>query len=268
MNADVVQFLWRRVLRIFPAFLLVLVVGAAVVGPIAWLLGGRPLSSYLTLGPGGPVAYVVSNADLVMRQWGIHDIFIDTPYGQTVDGSVFNGSLWTLTYEFSCYLIIAVLVLFGVLKRARLLVLGITVFYLVMQIVSIVAPGTQGQVVPAFADGYTLKLGLIFLIGSTIALYSRDIPFHDGLALLSFVVVIATLRSSGWTVAATIVLSAGCAWLSWHGVEKHALALKDWGPGRGVRHWVDVVLSALRGLRERRARRATDATAEPDLDVG
>ena len=145
--------------------------------------------------------------------------------------------------------------------------------------------------------------------------------------MLSFVVVIATLRSSGWTVigypalaylllwtaarlpksfqwigakndysygmyvygflvqqstaalgwnqlgyfpwvAATIVVSAGCAWLSWHGVEKHALALKDWGPGRGIRHWVDVMLGALRGVRERRARRATDATAEPDLDVG
>lgn len=327
MNADVVQFLWRRVLRIFPAFLLVLVVGAAIVGPIAWLLSGRALSSYLSFGPGGPVAYVVSNADLTMRQWGIHDIFIETPYGQEVGGSVFNGSLWTLSYEFTCYLIIAVLVLFGLLKRARLLVLGITVFYFVMQIVAVAAPGAPGQVVPAFADGYTLKLGLIFLIGSSIALYSREVLFHDGLALLSLVVVLATLRYGGWTVVGypafaylllwaaarlpkafqwigakndysygmyvygflvqqstaalgwyrlgyfpwvviTIAIAAGGAWLSWHAVEKHALALKDWGPGRGVRHWVEAAKAGVRAIRERRARRATAGAAEPDLDVG
>lgn len=327
MNADVVQFLWRRVLRIFPAFILVLLVGAAIVGPIAWMLGGRPLSSYLTFGPGGPVSYVLSNADLTMRQWGIHDIFIETPYGQTVGGSVFNGSLWTLSYEFGCYIIIAVLVLFGVLKRARLLVLGITLFYLIMQIVTIVAPGTAGQVLPAFGDGYTLKLGLIFLIGSSIALYSREIVFHDGLALLCFVVVLVTLRNGGWTVvgypalaylllwmaarapkafqwigakndysygmyvygflvqqftaalgwyelgyipwvAITIVIAAACAWLSWHGVEKHALALKDWGPGRGIRHWYEAAQGGVRRLRQRRERRAPETVAEPDLEVG
>ena len=327
MNADVLQFLWRRVLRIFPAFLLVLAVGAAIVGPIAWILGGRPLSSYLSLGPGGPVAYVVSNADLTIRQWGIHDIFIDTPYGQAVGASVFNGSLWTLSYEFGCYLVVAVLVLFGVLRRARLLVVGITVFYFVMQIVALVAPGTPGQVLSAFGDPFTVKLGLIFLIGSSIALYSKEIVYHDGLALLSFVAVLATLRYGGWTVigypafaylllwaaarapkslqwigakndysygmyvygflvqqstaalgwnasgyfpwvASTIVIAAGCAWISWHVVEKHALALKDWGPGRGIRHWADAIRGAVRGLRERRARRVSNAPAERDLDVG
>ncbi|MDR6904643.1 peptidoglycan/LPS O-acetylase OafA/YrhL [Agromyces sp. 3263] len=327
LNSDVVQFLWRRVLRIFPAFWLVLLVGAAIVGPIAWTVSGRSLSSYLTFGPGGPVAYVISNADLTMRQWGIHDIFIETPYGQVVDGSVFNGSLWTLVYEFGCYLIIALFVLFGILRRARLVVVGVTVFYFIMEIVSIVAPGTAGQVFPNFGDGYTLKLGLIFLIGSCIALYSKEIVFHDGLALLSMVVVIATLRTGGWTVigypafayvllwfaarlpksmqwigakndysygmyvygflvqqstaalglyklgylpwvAITIAIAAGCAWVSWHAVEKHALALKDWGPGRGVRYWYESFLGWVRAIRGRRARPAADAGAKPDLDVG
>jgi peptidoglycan/LPS O-acetylase OafA/YrhL len=39
-----------------------------------------------------------------------------------------------------------------------------------------------------------------------------------------------------WVVS-SLALAFGFAWLSWHGVEKHALALKDAGPGRGIRYW-------------------------------
>ncbi|WP_350347315.1 acyltransferase [Agromyces sp. G08B096] len=327
MNADVVQFLWRRVLRIFPAFWIVLLVGSLIVGPIAWLVMGRDLADYLTLGPGGPVAYFTGNADLTMRQWGIHDIFVDTPYGQAVHGSVFNGSLWTLAYEFGCYLIIAVLVMFGILKRARLLVLGITAFYFVMELASKIVPGAAGTVVPQLADGYTLKLGLIFMIGATIAVYSKEIVFHDGLALLSAAAVIVSLRTSGWTligypafaylllwmaarlpkwsqrigakndysygiyvygflvqqataalgwyrwgylpwVLSTVVIAGGCAWLSWHGVEKWALALKDWGPGRGVRYWYERSRSLARRSRAGRTSSPQQTTAEPESEVG
>ena len=38
-------------------------------------------------------------------------------------------------------------------------------------------------------------------------------------------------------VAIALVLTLGCAWISWHLVEKRAMALKNWGPGRGVAHW-------------------------------
>ena len=55
-------------------------------------------------------------------------------------------------------------------------------------------------------------------------------------------------------VAATIVVSAGCAWLSWHLVEKRALALKDWGPGRGIRHWYAKTVAGVDWIRHRRSR--------------
>ena len=38
-------------------------------------------------------------------------------------------------------------------------------------------------------------------------------------------------------VVLSLALSAVAAWLSWHLIEKQALALKDWGPGRGIAHW-------------------------------
>ena len=35
-------------------------------------------------------------------------------------------------------------------------------------------------------------------------------------------------------VLLSIVPTAACAWLSWHVVEKRAMAFKDRGPGRGA----------------------------------
>jgi peptidoglycan/LPS O-acetylase OafA/YrhL len=294
---DVVQFLWRRVLRIFPAFWAVLLVGACIVGPVIWSLEGNSFRGYISLSPGGPFRYVVSNWDLVMRQWGIFDIFANsTPYGHIVKMSVFNGSLWTLTYEWGCYLIIAALVLFGLMKRARFLILILTLFYYIAEAANLAVPGSSHLLSPLLADQYRVSLPLIFMIGACLAMYSKEIPFDNRLGIFSGVVVVFTLANGGWVllgypalayflmwaaaslpqrlqwigakndysygmyvygflvlqvtayfgwfkwgylpwVLATLVITAGCAWLSWHVVEKRALALRDWGPGRGVRYW-------------------------------
>lgn len=317
-NADIVQFMWRRALRIFPAFWLVLLVGAGIVGPTVWTLEGNKFRGYLSFNADGPVSYVLSNWDLAMRQYGIYDIFTGTtPYGELVGSSVFNGSLWTLTYEWGCYMIIAVLVLFGVLRRARFLVLVITAFYYVAAVANIIVPGGAGTIFPDFNDRYRVSLALIFLLGSCLALYSKEILLDDRLGVFSAFVVCATLLNGGWIllgypalayfllwfaarlpawlqwigakndysygmyvygflvqqftaylgwyqwgyvpwVAATIVVSAGCAWLSWHLVEKRALALKDWGPGRGIRHWYSTALSGVDRIRNRRVARAVE----------
>jgi peptidoglycan/LPS O-acetylase OafA/YrhL len=68
VSADVVQFMWRRFLRIFPGYWLVLLVGAFLVGPAIWVAEGNALGDYLTLGPGGPIAYLYSNWTLAIGQ--------------------------------------------------------------------------------------------------------------------------------------------------------------------------------------------------------
>ncbi|MET0861303.1 MAG: acyltransferase family protein, partial [Microbacterium sp.] len=99
MTGDALRFLWHRILRIMPAFWGVLVVCAFVIGPIWWAANGRGLDTYFTSGAGGPLGYLTGNWDLTIRQYGIHDVFGNNPYG-AVAGSVMNGSIWTLRYEF------------------------------------------------------------------------------------------------------------------------------------------------------------------------
>ena len=298
MSGDVVQFMWRRALRIFPAYWLVLFVTAVLVGPILWIAGGREFVEYFA-GPNGPAHYFLSNFTLTIGTYGIHDLLADTtPYGLQVGSSVFNGSIWTLIYEWNCYLIIAVLVAFGVLRNARVFVPVMAGFFLLMQVVALIDFGAVGQILPRIADPYTISLGFTFLAGSVIAVYSKQIPFDNLIGVLSGILLLLTLQYGGFSTLGTaagayfviylaarlpkavhwvgakndysygvyiygflvqqviahlgwyrlgyvpfvlisFLLALGCAWISWHLVEKWALQLKSWGPGRGWRHWFD-----------------------------
>jgi len=96
MSVDFLGFLWRRILRIFPAFWLVLVVTVAVVAPFFYWLDHGSLAGYLTRGTPGPITYLTNNWNLTIGQYAVLDVFRTTPYGTEVNASVMNGSLWTL----------------------------------------------------------------------------------------------------------------------------------------------------------------------------
>jgi len=319
MSADVLQFFWRRVLRIFPAYWGVLLFAAFVLGPIIWLLMGRNLGDYFTFGPLGPVHYFTANWTLNIGTYGIYDIFgRTTPYGVSIGhASALNGSIWTLIYEWTCYVVIGVMVAFGVLVRAKVLVPILTGLVFVMQVVYLLNPNIVGTIFPFFGDQYRINLMLTFLYGSSLAVYSKRIPYDDRLGVLAGVVMLLTLHWGGFTllgipagayfvmylgarlggplrrvgakndysygvyvygfliqqtlayfgvyrlgylpfVLIALVVSLGFAWLSWHGIEKHAMALKDWGPGRGLRHWLDRAQS----LRPRRDTVAASVTED------
>jgi len=311
MNGDVVQFMWRRTLRIFPAYWVVLLFTAFIVGPLIWIGDGHQFVDYFTLGPNGPLWYFTSNWTLNIGTYGIHDLLASTtPYGREIGGSAFNGSIWTLIYEWNCYLIIAVLVAFGVMKKARIIVPILAGFFFLMQIVSLTNPGAIPVFLPILADGYRVSFGMVFLFGSVLAVYSKQIPFDNRLGILSGLVFLISLRYGGFStvgtlagvyfvmylgarlprqlhwigkkndysygiyiygflvqqitaylgwyrlgyvpyVAIALILSFALAWVSWHLVEKRAMSLKDWGPGRGWRYWADRGRSWLANRRRR-----------------
>ncbi|NYG07381.1 peptidoglycan/LPS O-acetylase OafA/YrhL [Phycicoccus badiiscoriae] len=106
------RFLLKRVARIFPGFLACNVVVAFVLGPIAWLADGRSLSAYLT-GSHGPIEYVVANAPLKIAFYDIAGGPFDVPIA-----GVWNGSLWSLYFEFLCYLAIGFLASLAIMRGA------------------------------------------------------------------------------------------------------------------------------------------------------
>lgn len=289
-SGDVLQFVWRRVLRIFPAFWVVLVLTAFVAAPVVWVSGGRSLGDFFSLSD-GPLHYLASNWTLSIGSHGFDDLLLDTPYGQSSGMSEFNGSLWTLALEWICYLAVAVLVASGVLRHAKPVVPAVAGLLLLVQTGAI-----DGSQLPLLSNMAFTPLALAFFTGATLAVYSGRVPFSDGLGILSGVVMLATLRFGGFAsvgivagacfvlylgarlpaglrrigrkndysygiyiygflaqqlganwgahelgyvpyVLIAVVVASALAWLSWHGVEKHAMKLKDRGPGRGLRYW-------------------------------
>jgi peptidoglycan/LPS O-acetylase OafA/YrhL len=88
------RFFWARFLRIYPGFWVCLIVTAFVFAPIAGLVrGGWTMSDGLS--------YVASNSSLGMAQFAIGDTLAGAPYP-----AAWDGSLWTLKYEFGCYVLI------------------------------------------------------------------------------------------------------------------------------------------------------------------
>lgn len=95
-------YLVHRAARIYPAFWVCLVVVAGAFAPIDYLKTHGTLDGFLTGGSVTPLNYVVSNATLRIGSYAIGDTLANAPYP-----SAWNGSLWTLYYEFLCYILIA-----------------------------------------------------------------------------------------------------------------------------------------------------------------
>lgn len=213
-SSDVVQFLWRRFLRIFPAYWAVLIVSAVLIGPLFWIIENNPLSTYFNRSEGGPLTYLTNNWTLKVGQYGIHDIFLLTPWGETTHSSVLNGSIWTLEYEWFSYMIIAALCIGGVLIRAKILVPILTGIFFVLSLLNISSPGAVGNIFPFLADPYRLSLPLVFLFGACIAMYSKRVPFDTKLAAICVVTIFATLKYGGYGELGTPALVYFVLWIS------------------------------------------------------
>ncbi len=100
------HFVVARVLRLFPALLVALVL-TVIAGAFVSQLG---LSAYL--GSPDVWTYVPANLSLAFLQYSLPGVFESNVYGTAI-----NGSLWTLFYEVACYGGIVALGAMGVLRK-------------------------------------------------------------------------------------------------------------------------------------------------------
>lgn len=105
-RTTLVPYLWRRFLRIYPAFLVSLLVVAVVLAPLAAAVEGTSLDLASAAG------FVLSNADLRISQWGIDGTLTRVPAPDS-----WNGSLWTLFYEALAYVLVGLVLSLAVAVR-------------------------------------------------------------------------------------------------------------------------------------------------------
>lgn len=259
-------YLRKRVLRIYPGFVVASLLCAFVVGP----LGADPAAYAAQFWPGGFVTGVA-----LLQTPVVPPVFAGQPHASI------NGSMWTIGLEFSCYLTVLAAGLAGALRR-RQVWLGASIAL----VAGVLAWQLSGRTLPDL-----LRLAMFFFCGGSFYLYREQVarwpagPATVGLAILAMLAALgsrvlaepalatlgcwlllrfafaptpalAPLRRLpdvsygvylyGWPaqklllwywpglspwalflLAAPLALALGTA--SWYLVEKPSLALRDWG---------------------------------------
>jgi len=202
-------YLVHRIARIFPAFLVCLVVMTVAFAPIGYLHVHGNLNGFLTAGPTTPMNFVFSNSMLRVSSYDIAGTPGDVPYP-----GAWNGSLWTLYYEFLCYLIVGGLAVFGWVRRSAW---GIGIAF----VLSVVAHATWAHIAGPLLGGnvdaqFLLKLLPLFLGGALVQLLRARLPLHWAGAALSVVAVLGAVWAlDGWGAQLTApFLAYGLLWVA------------------------------------------------------
>ncbi len=182
LRLDFWPYLWNRIVRIYPAYWVALLVTAAVFAPLS-----LAVDSGASLHPLSAVRYVLANASLVQVQHRIAGTLVTAPFRTT-----WNLSLWTLAWEFACYVGVGVLLGIGYARRHRWVTLAV---FLVLNsglaVIELAHPhGVPGVVSIGF------RLGTFFMAGALFKRYATSIPSAWYLALAA-VAVLAGLWLTG-----------------------------------------------------------------------
>lgn len=169
------SFVMARVLRIYPALIVVTLLTVFLLGPIF-----TKLSIFDYLSNTQTLQYLIKNMTLVSGiEYNLPGVFEDNPYKQAV-----NGSLWTLPYEIKMYFLLVVFCSLFTHSTTRLsttwpidkiLFISLTVIALVLHL---------SNHSYNFYDGQSLKLFTMFFLGSSFYFLQNRIQINSKTGIL------------------------------------------------------------------------------------
>lgn len=168
-HAHAWPFLKKRLLRIYPAFVVASLISVFIVGPLASV----PAIYFASLDPGAFVQGLVFLTKPVTPA-----VFQGTPYAEL------NGAMWTISKEFVCYLLILGLGVTGLLRRRHfLLALTGVVFAVLIWFKFQKATVTD------------LRLASFFLSGACYYHYREHIPYRGVVAVAATTLLVVFMFS-------------------------------------------------------------------------
>lgn len=192
-DPSVWRYLAARVLRIFPAFWVCLVATAFFFAPIGTVLATSATLSEAT--SWANVNYVVQNFWLILREGRIADTPGGIPYLHA-----WNGSLWTLQWEFLCYLVVAGL---GVVRLMERRIIVPLLFCAALFGVIITSYGNTGS----NSLEYFARFGLMFTAGALIQRYASRLPLNWTTVGAAYVIVLASMFLHDYRVVGAVPLA-------------------------------------------------------------
>lgn len=247
-RSSTLRYFWRRGLRIFPAWWLSLLIVAFVFGPIGWMQETGGIGGYFSATEDSPLTYFFNNMWLVLGQHNIAGMGSELPFATIHGGYDWNGSAWTLMYEFRAYILVGVLGLFGVFAHKWLAgtIAGVIILLSSMQWAYV---GDLTHVLPAFQNIYNLLFLGPFAFGMLFALFGKRIPMDDRLAIGALVVAVATYNVGGWLAYGQYAFLYFLMWIAIRATKlQHWEKFGDFSYGIYIFAWPVMTLGAFFGL--------------------
>lgn len=120
------DYLWRRLLRIYPAWIASFTLVAVFLAPLSRIIQGKSLSGYDWSSAAG---FIYKNLLFVLKQFDIHGTI---PKDSIPVDRVWNYSAWTLFFEFGLWMCIGILVVIAPKKLLNAgIISGLVVFTLI-----------------------------------------------------------------------------------------------------------------------------------------
>lgn len=194
------DFLEKRVRRIVPGFLVAFFVSVFVLGPF----GAQDVAAYFAR-----LSYpLLAKIALQLRPPEVPDVFVGRPY------PVLNSAMWSIAYEFRCYILVLIIGLLGIKRQKRI--------WLMLLLVAAglqLLPNYVGRV--HFPGSWQLignpieliRLLTFFCAGACFQLFHNTIPVAGKWAFLAALVVLLALFIP--VLAVPVLASAGAYALFW-----------------------------------------------------
>ena len=179
-SPNLIDYLWKRVLRIYPALIIVLVLSVG----LAYLIY-QPTNNYFKFNKEA-LDYILNNLSLYHNQWRIHGVF------DTLPNTAINGSLWTMGFEFFFYLVLLMIYPFRKYPLVIQIILCLTIIILFIGNIYFI---DELRVIPfRLRVDFIFELGLFFMIGAFLgAIDWKDILFKKQIAIIATIITVAIL---------------------------------------------------------------------------
>lgn len=180
-NPEIWDFLKKRVLRIYPAFIIATLISVLIVGALG---AANPARYFADLSLASTFKSMV-----LLLQPGVPATFQGQPY------PIVNGSMWTISYEFKCYLAVLILGAIGIFRRKHAWLLLTAAIFIV---VSSQKFGFSLPVPASMVEWMNLRLSIFrfasfFFAGACFYLYKDRIRFSGLAASVATLMLLATL---------------------------------------------------------------------------
>lgn len=205
-----VRYLWHRVVRIFPAWFMILIVTAFLLAPIAWIHDHGSIRGFSSFPLDSPWDYVFKNFTLVLNQWAIAGTGANVH--AVLEGyNTWNGSAWTLLYEFGCYIAVLILGVMGALA-GRIVGGAAASGVLLLSTLQAVHAGDLTSSLGVLGNPQVLQLAAPFAFGTLVQLFIEKIPFDDRLGIGMLVLAGFCWWRGGWFLFGQYAFAYGLIW--------------------------------------------------------